>query len=250
MATARKITDFMSTGTHAARPATPTLGTGEIAVYYEADTLHMFAYVSGSWVQIDSASVAPTVVQVKSVAQASHATGITLAGAPTNGNLLVAFGSDQTSSPTANTGWQMLQQAGFANDGYGVAIKQAGAGESATQTPFSDSHQGTITIFEITPAAGGLSKVDGNFTGTAVAETAPSTKSSGGLVIGLFVSRGTVAASSLTGTGVTADTAGNVTGVNRTVSPFHITNPVSGNNTVTANYSPSQSGLFVSLSLG
>lgn len=251
MATARKITDFMSSGTLAARPATPPgLGTGEIAIYYTTDTLHMFAYVGGAWVQIDSAGSAPTIVQVKSVCQASHATGITMGSAPVNGNLLVAFGSDQTSSPSIGTGWEMLQQASAANDGYGVAIKLAGAGESATQTPFSDSHQGTITLYEVNNAAGGLVSVDLAFSNTAVVETAKSTKASSGLVLGVFVNRTTTGPTSITGTGVSADAAGNATGVGRACAPFHISAPANGSNTVTANYATSQGGQFVAIALG
>lgn len=250
MATARKITDFMSSGTHAARPATPPgLGTGEIAVYYETDTLHMFAYVSGAWVQIDSAgATAASIVQNSSVALASHATGITLAGAPVQGNLLMALVSDITTSPTAGAGWTMIASASAAQDGYGVLYKLAGASEPAAQTPCSDTHSGTITIFEINNGAPGIVTAVPGYTGTAVAESPISSKGSGGLIVGVFVNRTTTGPTSITGTGVAADNT--ASGSGRFAAAFHITNPVNGANSVTANYATSQGGVFIGISVG
>src|SRR5579872_7116317 len=103
MATARNITNFIASGTHAARPVTPTLLAGETAVYYETDTLHMFAFpFGGAWTQIDSVGGSvPAIVQNACVAVAAHTTGITLGSAPINGNLLIALVSDQSTSPSA-----------------------------------------------------------------------------------------------------------------------------------------------------
>lgn len=196
--------------------------------------------------------IPPTVVQVASAALASHLTGVTLGAAPTLGNFLVALISDQATSPSPAAGWQSLGTASAAQDGYGVFIHAVGAGESATVVPCSDSHQGTITIYEINNAAGGIITPVPGYNGTAVVEGAISSKitGGGGLIVGVFVNRTTVGPTSITGTGVTADAAGNTTGVGRAVAPFHVTGPVNGANNVTANYATSQGGLFVSCSLG
>lgn len=47
--------DYMKEGTHAARPATPAVGTNGIAIYYETDTTNTFLYDStgAAWVQIN-----------------------------------------------------------------------------------------------------------------------------------------------------------------------------------------------------
>lgn len=250
MATARKITDFMASGTHAARPATPPgLGAGEIAFYYETDTLHLFAYVSGAWTQIDSPSAAPTIVQNASITLAAHSTGIVLGAAPIAGNLLVALVSDISTSPTAGAGWTQIASASAAQDGYGVLWKLAGAGESTTQVPASDAHAGTVTVFELNNAAPGIFTVAPGYTGTAVAESPVSSKSNGnGLILGVFVNRTTVGPTSLTGTGVVADST--ATGNGRAVAAFHINTPNNGANVVTANYATSQGGLFIAIGVG
>lgn len=246
------ITDYVARGLDAAKPVSPNIGAGETGFYWATDTLKLYGWTGATWTQVNTGTGGTSIVQVKSVAAASHATGLTLGAAPTLGNLLVAFGTDQASSPSIGAGWQMLQTASAANDGYGVAIKLAGAGESTTQTPFSDAHQGTTTIFEVNNAAGGLVTVDLNFNNTAAAETPKNTKSTGGggLILGVFVNRTTVGPTSITGTGVTADAAGNTTGVGRAVAPFHISGPTSGSNTVTANYATAQQGFFGAISVG
>ena len=250
MAMARLITNFMSTGTHAARPATPTLGTGEIALYYETDTLHMFAYVSGAWTQIDSVSAGAALVQNKSVILASHATGITLAVAPTQHNLLIALVADESTSPTAAAGWTLITSASAAHDGYGILWKLAGAGESTTQTPCSDTHAGTITMFEISNAAPGACTAVTEFSGTSIPETPTNTKATGGggIIVGVYVNRTTNAPTSITGTGVSADNT--ASGSSRYAAAFHISPAVNGTNTVTAAYAGSEGGVFIACAVG
>lgn len=251
MSSARSMLTFMQSGLHANRPATPSLLTGEIALYYETDTSHLFAYIQGTgWVQIDSAaSNAPTIVQNSSVALSNHSVGITLSSAPVQGNMLVAFVSDQTGGSTAGAGWLILEDVAAANDDGCVLIKIAGASESATQTPVSDGHQGTITVYELTNAAGGLPTVVTQYTGSAVTENPNSTKATGnGLIIGAFVNRTTSGPTSITGTGVTADNT--ASGVGRFAAGFHISAAANGTNAVTANYATSQGGVFMALCVG
>lgn len=249
MSTPKRITDYMAYGTHAARPASPSVNAGETALYYETDTTDSFIWSGAAWVKANGS--APTsVVQNKSITGASHATGITLTSAPIQGNLLIALVSDQPGAPSAGAGWTMIASAGAAQDGYGVLWKLAGAGESATQTPCSDTHQGTITVYEISNGSPGAVTAVTGYTGTAVAEIAVNTKltGGGGLIIGIFVNRSTTGPTSLTGTGVALDNT--ASGVSRFVQAFRITSPVNGNNTVTANYATSQGGVFVAIAVG
>jgi hypothetical protein len=50
MATSQLVTDYIQHGTHASRPATPNVGTGVAAFYYETDTLSLFAWNGSAWV--------------------------------------------------------------------------------------------------------------------------------------------------------------------------------------------------------
>jgi hypothetical protein len=244
MATARKITDFIAYGTHAARPAAPTLGTGEIAVYYETDTLHMFAYVSGAWVQIDG-TAAPAVVQVKSVAGTIGA--VTLSAAPTAGNLMLAITTDVGVSEAAAAGWtQAFPFVAAGADGAGFYWKVAGVAESATQTPTSSTATGSVTIFEIanaTPAA--LRGLNLDLTGTALA--ASCSAAHGALVIGVACCRANVTPTSITGGTVIA---GGANSASRSAQPFKVTAPAQGTNTVTVNYAASQGAAIPMIEVG
>lgn len=249
------ITDYMARGLDAAKPGAPNISAGETGLYWATDTLKLYGWTGAAWVQVNTGVGGTAIVQVKSAAVASVATGVTLGAAPTNGNFLVAFIADQAAFPTVNAagGWISLgTSAAAANDDGAVFIKLAGAGESATQTPSTSAHQGVITIFELSNAAGGYLTTAVDQTGTAIAKTATSTKSTGGggLIIGVFVNRSTTGPTSLTGTGVTADAAGNITGVGRAAAPFHVTGPTSGLNTITANYATSQGAIFMAVSIG
>lgn len=248
------ITDYCARGLDAAKPGSPNIGAGETGFYWATDTLKLYGWTGAAWAQVNTGTGGPSIVQVASMAGASHAPGVVLAGAPTAGNLLVAFASDQATAPSINTaaGWSSLGTASAAQDGYGIAIRLAQGGDSATQIPFNDTHQGTATVYEVNNASGGLPSFALGFSGTAVAETPNNTKAtgSGGIILGVFVNRTTVGPTSITGTGVTADTAGNVTGVGRAVAPFHISGATNGLNTVTANYATSQGGMFAAICVG
>lgn len=47
------ITDYLGYGTHAARPATPNVGSGVTVVYYETDTGNTFAWTGSGWAQLN-----------------------------------------------------------------------------------------------------------------------------------------------------------------------------------------------------
>jgi hypothetical protein len=198
-----------------------------------------------------SSGSVPVIVQDATTYTASHATGITLGAAPTAGNLLVALVSDIPGAPSPATGWVQITAGGAAQDGWGILWKVAGAGESATQTPCSDTHSGTISMYEISNAATGATEIVPGYAGTVVTENGFNQKPTSALIIGVFVNRsGTVAPSSITGTGVVADAVHSDAGGGRTSANFHVANPVQGTTAVTANYATSQGGIFISCGIG
>ncbi len=95
----------------------------------------------------------PTVVQ--SAADVSGGASITLGGAPTNGNLLIAMCFNPTTA-TAGSGWTQVASVSTGTDFGTVFSKVAGASESATQSPLNSSPGGTgaIMIWEIHGQAG------------------------------------------------------------------------------------------------
>lgn len=83
--TAVLIVDYLGEGTHAGRPASPSIPTGGIAIYYETDTGSTFVWntTGAAWVQIASAGGGVT----------SVATGNGLTGGPitTSGTISAAI---------------------------------------------------------------------------------------------------------------------------------------------------------------
>lgn len=179
------ITDYFAQGTHTARPASPNVATGATAIYYETDTTNTFAWTGAAWVQINATAVGPAVVQqgVRSVLAAPGlVTGITLASAPVNGNLLYAViqASGLFTALTANTGWKIFGNGKALVDisGPGNCMfdpnpgsfnaytylfqKTAGAGESATQTPVNEAALGSIAMWEVSGGFPGLPLSVGN----------------------------------------------------------------------------------------
>jgi hypothetical protein len=48
-----QIQNYVGAGTHAARPATPSVPTGGSALYYETDTTNTFVWTGAAWVQVN-----------------------------------------------------------------------------------------------------------------------------------------------------------------------------------------------------
>ncbi|HEY6019843.1 MAG TPA: hypothetical protein VIY48_08035 [Candidatus Paceibacterota bacterium] len=197
-----------------------------------------------------SGGTTPTVVQNGTVYVAAHSTGITLAGAPASGNLLVALVSDKTSQPTASAGWNTMSRLIKSGDGYGIFWKIAGAGESATQTPCSDANAGTISLYELHTAIPSVFEAPDFSAATVTNQTLLNARSSGGLIIGTFVNTSGTVAPVLSGTNVTSDAAQSNVGGARTSANFHVTGAVQINNVVTATYSTAQSGQCIAIAIG
>jgi len=230
MTTPHLFSEYMKSGTHAARP-TPSLGTNEIAIYYETDTLHLFAWVSGAWTQIDT-NDPPAVVQF---GQVTTRDSITLGAAPTQGNLLIGFLSDGTST-SIGSGWSLLRQTAQSNDNTIIVFKIAGAAESATQTPNAHTGAGgTGGIVEV--SLGGI--IDGNDAQVTAANTQTLTVNAknGGLILGAVMAVQTaVLPTSLTN--ATQLQAGS-TGNSRGITLFKNASPALGSNSVVATYAGS-----------
>lgn len=60
MATSNSIIDFLAHGTHAARPASLTLASGAVGIYYEDDTSKAYLWDGSTWQQISAAGGAGT----------------------------------------------------------------------------------------------------------------------------------------------------------------------------------------------
>jgi hypothetical protein len=237
------LSDFCGTGLAAAMPASPNVPAGAMAFYYQADTTTLKLWNGSAWITAP-AGVTPTIVQNNSNVGASI-DSVVMGSAPTNGNLLVAICIGNTiDSP--GSGWSDFAHVTTSGPSldfhFAIYTKIAGAGESTTQQPMSSTQNCGITIYEI-GSGGACSLWNDNEaqSGTATTTTLK-TLGARGLIIGAVLNaNATTQPSSYTG--ATADTG--VTGGGRAQQGFHVTNPISGSNVVTANYGSSQSGVYM-----
>lgn len=237
------LSDFLGVGLAASRPATPNVPAGASAIYRATDTGALSVWDGSAWQALSSA-VLPTIVQNNSNVGASI-DSVVMGSAPTNGNLLVAIIMGNTvDSP--GSGWSNFAHVTTSGPSldvhFAIYTKIAGAGESTTQQPMASTQNCGITIYEIGNAgAASLWNDNENQSGTT-ATTAVKTLGARGLIIGAVLNaNATTQPSSYTG--ATADTG--VTGGSRAQQGFHVASPVSGTNTVTANYGGSQSGVYM-----
>lgn len=99
-------------------------------------------------------AIPPTFIQSSTVVGNANPTAV-LPAAPTDGNLLIAFGTHWNNSLGVMNGYTMLYSTnGGANAGLMVAYKVA-AGDAAAQTPFSTGGSAqTLTVFEVSDFVG------------------------------------------------------------------------------------------------
>lgn len=115
------------------------------------------------WEPSANTSGAPTIVQSAGNAGGSINT-CTLPAPPTKGNLLICFVSHFSNSLNANNplgalshGWASYAQVnGSSRDGTFCLYKIVSAGDTALQTPFSSTSDGSIAIWELSNVGGGL----------------------------------------------------------------------------------------------
>lgn len=150
--TATFIAQYMGQGLAAARPVTPLVTTGALAIYQATDTGVLSTYYGGAWHTFTQPpGTPPTVIQSK-LAVATSAS-ITLNSGPINGNLLVAMFFNPTVG-TVGAGWTLQTSNGTGTDFGVIATKVAGVAESATQSPLSGSATGVIAMWELNGQAG------------------------------------------------------------------------------------------------
>lgn len=143
------ITAYEGKGLAAARPASLTLDPGAFGLYWATDTNTLSLWDGSAWqagVGGYNPGTPPTIVQ--SGVFAGTAAGLTLSGAPANGNYLVAMTfNPSTGSP--GSGWTAQGGNSSGTDFGQVFTKVAGGAESATQNPLASSVAGAIMMWEL-----------------------------------------------------------------------------------------------------
>lgn len=151
----RSISEYLGTGILADRPTTPDVVAGTSALYYATDTNQLFAWTGSAWANAGAAP-GPAIVQQANAAVASAATGVTLPGAPTPGNLLICvFHNAGTLSVNAATGWQRLGVGGATSNNINVYMRWVLSGDTAAQVPATGTASGNYFIYEIDNAKSG-----------------------------------------------------------------------------------------------
>lgn len=149
------ITAYLGEGLAAARPATPAIDADAIGFWFSTDTGALSVYANGAWTSTGGGytkGTVPTVVQHGFAVGGGNS--VTLGGAPTSGNLLVAMCFNPTSD-TIGSGWTKQTENSSGSDYGFIATKVAGGSESATQSPVSGvSTTGGIVMWEIHGQAG------------------------------------------------------------------------------------------------
>jgi hypothetical protein len=99
MASSTLIVDYLGFGTHAARPASPSLPTGGIGIYLESDTGNLCVWNGSAWVIPNSSLVA----SVALTAQNASIGVTTLLAAPTAGLYRASGAIQLTTAGTSGT---------------------------------------------------------------------------------------------------------------------------------------------------
>ena len=160
----------------------------------------------------------PTVVQSKAVINSLTAV---LPGAPTQGNLLVAFGTHWNNNAGAINGYTMHTMInGVTNAGIMVATKVAGAGESATQTPFSVG--GTSNMIAVFEMSGAQAVTEVNYIKESASNPATVTgqASETDIIVGMFAQQ--IANDPFSLSGDTSTAIENITGTSGADSPHRL----------------------------
>jgi hypothetical protein len=160
----------------------------------------------------------PNVVQSKA---GINTLTVTLPGAPTAGNLLVAIGTHWNNGAGAINGYTMHTMInGVTNAGIMVATKFAGASESATQNPFSvGAASNMIAVFEV---SGAQAVTEVNYIKEVATNPATVTgiASETDLIVGMFAQQ--VANDPFSLSGDTSTAIENITGTSGADSPHRL----------------------------
>lgn len=156
----RTIGEYLGADILANRPVTPDVVAGCSALYYATDTTEFFAWDGSAWANAGAAP-GPSILQSASASVASAATGITLPGAPTPGNLMICvYHNAGTLSVNANTGWQRLGTGGATSNNTNFYMRWVLSGDTAAQVPASGTTTGNYFLYEFENAkAGAISNI-------------------------------------------------------------------------------------------
>jgi hypothetical protein len=149
----RSISDYAGRGLLAARPVSPPVVSTGTAFYYATDTAQLFVWSGSGWVNA-GAPPGPSILQQAQAGVASAATGVTLPGAPTPGNLMICiFHNVGTLSVNAATGWQRIGVGGATGNNINFYARWVLAGDTAAQVPATGTAAGNYFIYEIENAS-------------------------------------------------------------------------------------------------
>lgn len=141
MSNSTKITDYLGSGTHASRPASPPVSASALAFYYETDTTFLFMWNGSAWVQITSQTL---------LATANPSTSpVTFSSIPAGfGSLmLIGFGRSQKAGTTSDPITMQFNSDTGAN--YETQF-QFTTGTSVTASQLTGQTSGDVA--ELTPA--------------------------------------------------------------------------------------------------
>lgn len=199
---------------------------------------------TNEWEPTASGGSLPSIVQVAT--QAGTNAPVVMGAAPTQNNLLICI-MNGTASSSPGTGWNVPVFTSGGGLHIGFLWKIAGASESATQTPTTDTTLGALSIFEINNGVAGANWFT-NSVGSGTAVNQVETCSSGKMVIGAIVDSVAIGPSSITGV---TDNGGRVTGgATRGIQAFHLTAPAKGVNTITIHYATSTAFACIMIEIG
>ena len=130
------------------------------------------------------------------------------------------------------SGWTSINTSNAGTDYATIAFKIAGASESTTQTPFSNTGAGSVGIYEIATAGYSFNAITDASSETPNANL--TVQRAGGMIIGAFARPNTTLP-----TGITGATADGTSNTNSSIAGFHVAAPVAGANDISASYSTS-----------
>lgn len=212
-------------------PTPPT--NGQTLVYSAAST---------KWVPQTVSSNTPAIIQ--RAATVNNIGPVVMGAAPTAGNLLIAILSEPSGNDNLNgAGWTALL---VDNLSFGYGFKIAGVGESATQTPSTDTGGGSVCIWEIQGGTPGPWYRNETSSGT-VKNVAFNAFAGSQLCIGYALNNTNVNQPTLSGS---AQHGLNFTGTASNTTMFDFTSTVAGANTATLTYAASCQGKVLMVPIG
>lgn len=150
MSNSTKITDYLGSGTHASRPATPPISASALAFYYETDTALLFQWNGSAWVQVTGETLLATANPTTSP--------VTFSSIPATFSSLrlIGFGRSSKAGTSSDDLTVQFNTDTGANYDYQIAITTA-----TTSNGFQATGQTSGFMAELTPAGAAANYGDG-----------------------------------------------------------------------------------------